>query len=261
MMGIGPRIVDKPLVLYGKGKLGRLAVEIFNELGIRTISIDKDDVDLHGRKNKEVSLVAVCIVSSPYTPIAESLKSQGYKDIVPVWDIIEAYPEVGLHNGWIAGEMWKDEVLNIKFVYETWDDEMSRLHYSIFLQWRVVRKEREEDVLDSLATIPPPLPSTLKDIRNRQKAIGIHELRLHLDFSNVIAIHVEGYELKTIKTNMRLFKRYRPTIIVACYHSRDGLWEIEKTLMDNLPDYRWTFRLQFYQGQGAYLQGYPKENL
>ena len=251
MIGMGPRKVDKPLMLYGKGNLGHLAEEIFEELGIPTHSIDKN-VDWYKIENKADYLVAVCIVSSPYTLIAESLKSQGYTDVVPVWDIIEGYPEVGLHNGWFAGEMWKDEVLNIKSVHETWDDEMSRLHYGTFIHWRIMRKERKGVVLDMLAS----LPSTLADIRRRQRVDTFADVPM-----KSISIHNEGCEMKTLEVNMPLFKKWRPQISVSVYHNRDGLWEIEKTLMDSLLDYRWTFRLRAWQGQAAYLHGYPRENL
>ena len=108
-----------------------------------------------------------------------------------------------------------------------------------------------------IAINSPSLPSTLADIRARQ-----HATLYTLDGSPLpesISIHTEGCELKTLEINMPLFQRYRPSIDVACYHSRDGLWAIEKYLMDNLPDYTWTFRLSAYQGQGAYIYGTPNE--
>jgi hypothetical protein len=76
-----------------------------------------------------------------------------------------------------------------------------------------------------------------------------------------ISIHNEGYELQTIQDSIEVFKKDKPRLEVACYHSRDGLWKIEKFLMDNLPDYTWTFRLTAYMGQGAYIYGCPKEEV
>ena len=43
---LAPVKVKKPLILYGKGKLGKLAVEIFEELKIPIYEImDKDDIE------------------------------------------------------------------------------------------------------------------------------------------------------------------------------------------------------------------------
>lgn len=66
---IGPRRVDnKPLVLYGAGKLGRLAGEIFNRLGILFMVIDKDTNSPYPVPGPDI-LVAVCVATSPYNEI------------------------------------------------------------------------------------------------------------------------------------------------------------------------------------------------
>jgi hypothetical protein len=243
---IGPRKVDKPLVIYGYGKLGHLAEEVFNELGI-PIAAKIDRTTWAGKLVKD-ALVAVCVATEPFEHIKESLQGLEFTDIVPVWDIIEAYPEVGLGNGWFAGENSMEDHIGIRAV--RFEDELSEQHYYWgHVQWR--RYRNETLVVPSGDNIS--LPSTLADIRARQRVV------IYDRPQEVVSIHAEGLEMDTLIANMGYLACYRPKIEVACYHSRDGLWKIEKYLMDNLKNYTWTFRLHTYQGQSAYIYGVPKE--
>jgi hypothetical protein len=251
-----PRKVDRPLVLYGKGNLGKLAKEIFYELGIRPAYV-MDKMCSFEALPKDV-LVAVCVATEPYYPIAKTLNEAGWEDVVPVWDIIEAYPEVGISNGWFAGKLTVKDKNRIRSLY--WDDASSCVFYNSFLEWRINRRESCITPINKNAY--KCLPSTLADIRARQKVLYINEgILVDLVMDRIVSIHCEGYELNTIRQNMHLFKKYRPKIEVACYHSRDGLWKIEKYLMDNLKDYEFTFRLHAYQGQAAYMYCKPKEKI
>ena len=246
---IGPRLVDKPLVLYGMGKLGMLAKEIFDELNIHSIMIDKN-CDLHHVKNPEDCLLAICVATEPYSQVITPLIASGWETIVPVWDIIEEYPEVGIRNGWFADSDIENEE---EYVSLHLDDEDSREHYYEFRSWHRCRIQSPTRLPISPSI---SLLSTLADIRNRQRVEMFVD-----DPMESISIHSEGCELKTIENGMPLFKKYRPKIDVTCYHSRDGLWKIEKYLIDNLPDYKWTFRLHAYMGQTAVMYGMPKERI
>jgi hypothetical protein len=242
---IGPRKVDRPLVLYGYGRLGHLAEEIFKELGIPIVGYwNKDCIPAR----VENLLVAICVATEPYEKVTAPLKAAGWEDTVPVWDIVEAYPEVGIRNGWFAGEMTHEDRENVSKVVLKFSDRVSVSHYYAFLDWR-----KYHDELDYVPAMDA-LPSTLANIRERQRVITFADLPMRN-----ISIHAEGAELKTLEVNMPLFQRYRPTLCCACYHSRDGLYLIEKTLMDNLPRYIWQFRLHAYMGQGAYIYGTPEE--
>lgn len=260
---IRSRLVDKPLILYGYGQLGHLAEEVFKKLGITPIFfVDKNIPEISltcfvSKEIKEHSLLAICIANEPYYSVIEPLIADGWKDVCSVYDIFEAYPECRIGNGWTTGLLWKDEVLQIKEVHEKWDDAISRSHYSAFLRWRIYRKESQSFIINTnhltLLTLLT-LPSTLADIEKRQRVMVFDDVPM-----KSISIHTEGYELETIEVNMRLLQKYKPNIDVACYHSRDGLWKIEKVLMNGLPDYCWMFRLHAYSGQAAYIYGIPKE--
>jgi len=258
---IQARKVDKPLSLYGYGVLGHLAEEIFNELGIPTdFILDAHRKDCPRPKdvlsiNKE-DLLAVCVTTEPFSGIAKDLSAQGFTDVVPVWDIIESYPEVGLHNGWFAGPFLEKECHECGRILDDFEDNTSRRHYIQHLDWRQYRRDQPLFLAESIGDT---LPSTLADIRQRQDSVKcIYYLN---DDPNNIMIHAEGKEFEHLEKMVPHYAKYRPKIQVACYHSRDGLWKIPKLLIDNLPDYRFTFRLHAYMGQGAYIYCIPNERI
>jgi len=245
-----PRRVDKHLFLYGYGKLGKLAEEIFNELDIPIAGIfDKDSITFGTSDN---TLVAVCVASEPYYPIEKKLKENGWDNVVPVYDIIEAYPEVGIRNGWFVGEGTKEDERGFIYVIERLNSFGSKMKYSAFVEWHDKREETEI----ILNTGKPCLDSTLAGIRDRQFVTSFYDAPM-----DKVEIHAEGYEIETIEGNMALFQKHRPKIEVAVYHSKDGLWKIQKTLMDNLKDYVFEFKVYAYMGQGAYLICTPEEKV
>lgn len=245
-----PRLVNRPLALYGKGKLGELAKEIFSELKIRPAYVMDEKCSFESLP-KDV-LLAICVATEPYSVVTAPLRRAGWDDIVPVYDIIEAYPEIGIHNGWDAGRLNKKELRMVQTF--NWEDGLSDNHFNTFLDWR---GDRRNSCPVKLRRIRKEcLPSTLADIRKRQRVETFDDVPMES-----ISIHNEGCELKTLEENMYLFQKYRPKIDVACYHSKDGLWKIQRFLMDNLLDYRFTFRLYAYMGQGAYIHCTPKERM
>jgi hypothetical protein len=250
---IKPREVDKPLVLYGDGKLSHLAQEIFAELKIPVREIiTHRDIQSTPSPVLPDALVAVCVAKDFYSKICHSLKIAGWYDIVPVWDIVEAYPEIGLHNGWMAPRLSTEEYCCSLSVSASLYDKVSQDHYGAHYHWRKNHNEHRMH--------PDPfhsaLPSTLADIRHRQRVDVYADTPMKR-----ISIHNEGCELMTIVQNLHLLVKYRPMIDVAVYHSRDGLWEIEKTLMDNLKDYRFEFRLHAFMGQAAIMYCTPNERI
>lgn len=243
------RRVDKPLVLYGMGKLGKLAAEIFDRLGIPYAMADKD----HPYKTGRDVLVAVCVATSPYHSIFLSLFERGFNDIQPVWDIIEAYPEVGIHNGW-RGE-WHPK---IDYISMALADERSRYDYMVFRQWKIERQEVEGFVPEPLQT--REFGSTLGEIYQRKSMI-FPTMIYHLEGTHHWSVHNEGLELEILWYHMKRIRKERTSLAVACYHSSDGLWRIPAFLMENLAGYEFKFRLHAYMGLAAYLYCTPEEKL
>lgn len=253
------RKVDKPLILYGAGKLGRLAMEVFGGLGIDYNAIDMFDIaEYMDWGDRENVLVAVCVTSTPFCFIKADLDLQrwGFKDIVPVYDIFNAYPECGITNGW--GTTVRDPgMLNV------FDDVESFVHHTTFWQWRYGHIERSILHFEPRYRIPeicavtnttfPEEGSTLADIEARRK---VEQIDGHQDY---IRIHAEGLELATLKANIDVLQRNRPILAVTCYHTHDGLTKIPKWLMTNLENYRHLFRCHAYMGQAAVMYCIPNE--
>lgn len=154
-----PRKVNKPLILYGAGNLGKMAKEYFSVIGIPVLCVVdhspeayEDDPDWVGievcstkkitLEKKKKSLLAICVVTESFSNVTLSLREEGWEDIVPFYDIAEAYIAYHpLSNGWHTGELNDEDLKNIKLVMSIWEDSVSLAHYIQFLAWRALREE------------------------------------------------------------------------------------------------------------------------
>jgi FkbM family methyltransferase len=157
--GCTSRKVDKPLILYGAGDLGKMAKEYFKRLGIPFLYVVDaspqryiDSVVWKGidiikpadvpPKHRKECLLVICIVNVPYSEICKPLKKQGWLDIVPFYDITEAYTDkIPLTNGWFAEEFSEEDIHEIEYVLSCWKDDISRAHHLQFIAWHKLRKE------------------------------------------------------------------------------------------------------------------------
>lgn len=155
----GPRSVDRPLALYGAGDLGRMAVEYFARLGVPLeFVVDANAANLRNDPSwsgvnllapDEVAheqrgnvLLAVCIVKLPYSDLARQLVAQGWRDVVPFYDIAEGFRgRHPLSNGWFAPPFTSLDIRHIGEALESWADDVSRAHHLQFIAWRRLRKE------------------------------------------------------------------------------------------------------------------------
>ena len=123
--------LEGPLVLYGKGNLGKLAKAYCKAVG--------QPVAAHisqGEYYSYDSTVAVCIVNEPYTPIEQSLRF--YKRVLPFYDLTEHFKDKHpLNNGWYA----TSSSPNTNIVSSQWSDDTSRAHHVQFIAWRKAREE------------------------------------------------------------------------------------------------------------------------
>ncbi|WP_227816942.1 FkbM family methyltransferase [Nitrogeniibacter aestuarii] len=152
-----PTLPGEALVLYGAGKLGHLAAELFNTLGrALAFCIDRqpppsgclktglpvrhpDEVPMDERARRPV---AVCVVTSPYEPIRDALAKAGWTHIVPVYDLLQAGgPDGVMNNGWFSGVLTPEDQHGIARVLDGWHDDLSRAAHLQSLAWRVQRAE------------------------------------------------------------------------------------------------------------------------
>ena len=157
--GFVPANADAPLALYGAGNLGRLARDFFKAVGrdcVMAIDLDADrlkadagwsgvpilrpdevtDTVKHGAR------LSLCVVTAPYVPLERSLSEQGFKDIVPFFDLAEGFRHLHpLSNGWFAPPLTSRDEAKTAAVLARWDDDISRAHHLQFLAWRRLRQE------------------------------------------------------------------------------------------------------------------------
>jgi FkbM family methyltransferase len=156
---VKPRLVDKPVMLYGAGNLGLMAKVYFDRIGIDIVGVvdanadnyrgypswqgisvfAPDDVTSERRRQM---LLAVCIATLPFTDLAEQLIESGWCDVVMFYDIAEAYLESHpLGNGWFSGPLDQQDRDQICHVLQRWPDDVSRAHHLQFLAYRCLRQD------------------------------------------------------------------------------------------------------------------------
>jgi len=153
---VGPQSVDRPLVLYGAGKLGHLAANLFRRLGVPvSYALDRSSgvgrlpgnilvkrPDEVRQADRDSHIVAVCIVNAPYEPIRADLSAMGWRHMFPVYDLLEAYADrLSMSNGWFAGRFSEEEANGISAVLSRWGDDWSRAAHLQFMAWRLHRME------------------------------------------------------------------------------------------------------------------------
>ena len=154
-----PREVDKPLVLYGAGNLGRMAKTYLDRLGVEYLYVVdakpqccRDDpfwggVDLVSPQSVAVEqrkqvLLAVCIATTPYCDLQALLSEDGWDDVVPFYDIAEACRDRHtLGNGWFVETLSGLDVERIEQVLARWGDDASRAHHLQFIAWHGLRED------------------------------------------------------------------------------------------------------------------------
>lgn len=158
-ISLNSRKINKPLVLYGAGNLGRMAKEYLDLIDLRFDAVIdknaqtiKNDAFWQGiaiytpqeapQNLKENGLIAISIVTTPYVHLQNQLGADGWVDICPFYDVAESYRDRHpLSNGWFANSFGAKDVVKIEEVLMTLADDVSRAHYLQFLAWRRMREE------------------------------------------------------------------------------------------------------------------------
>ena len=154
---VPPAWTARPLVLYGAGKLGTMSAQILAGLGLPVAyAIDRHppaDGLLDARipvhhpdavppAERASHALAICVVTGAYTPIRDALRSDGWQDIHPVYDLIAAHSaRCGMNNGWSAGTLDEADRAGIAQVLAGWHDDASRAAHLQCLAWRTLREE------------------------------------------------------------------------------------------------------------------------
>lgn len=148
-----------PLAIYGAGTFGRMALDFLRDVGVEPVLVVDARADrIRGGdawqgiellaphevpdQIKAETLLAVSIVTAPVTPIMEELQGQGWRRVVPFYDVAESFrPAHPLSNGWFAEPLTPDDMVEIAGCLDAWADDLSRAHHLSFLAWRLARQE------------------------------------------------------------------------------------------------------------------------
>ncbi len=224
------RRVDKPLILYGAGSLGKMAKGYFEKLGIPFLYVvdanpgryvrdeiwngipilKPDDVQLEHRTK---CMLAICIATEPFGSITDPLIQKGWLDIVHFYDIAEAYNDLyPLGNGWFTGEINEVDLKEIKYVLDHWADDFSRAHHLQFIAWHRLRKELVFDGAPVTAGSRYFIPEILSILNEKEVFVdgGAHHGEVSLRFMNVVnkefakvyAIEPDKYSITVLRTKL-----------------------------------------------------------
>lgn len=225
-----PRKVDKALILYGAGNLGEMAKDLFGRLGIPFLYVVDANADRyagsttwHGisvvkpadvpEEQRAGCLLAICIATAPYTNIAAPLIKMGWQDIVPFYDITEAYiDKCPLSNGWFTGTLSPDDLEGIEYVLDNWADDISRAHHLQFLAWHGLRKELVFDGAPVTTDDRFFIPQVLSSLHEKEIFLdgGAHHgevslrflNKVHHKFKKLYAFEPDKHNVKVLRTKL-----------------------------------------------------------
>lgn len=221
------RQVNKPLILYGAGDLGKMAKEYFKRLRIPFLYVvDANAKQYSGstawsgisvlrpedipQKDRERCVLVICIATVSYTQVMGSLIKQGWKDIVPFYDITEAYVQQDpLSNGWFSGPFDDDDREGTKYALDHWADDISRAHYLQFIAWHKLRREIVFDGAPVTIKDRFFIPEIISLLDEKEFFLdgGAHHgevsLRfmdtVHQRFSSICAVEPDKYNVKVLR--------------------------------------------------------------
>lgn len=225
-----PRKVNKPLVIYGAGDLGKMAKEFFKMLGIPFLYVVDANPERHRgtstwngipilkptdvpQEHRAEYLLVICIATASYTDIADPIIKQGWKDVVPFYDITEAYIDrYPLSNGWFTGDLSADDMRGTEYVLDHWADDISRAHHLQFIAWHSLRQEWAFD--GALVTTSDRffIPEILSALHEKEVFLdgGAHHGKVSLRFMNTVhhkfakvyAIEPDKHNVKVLHTKL-----------------------------------------------------------
>ncbi len=255
-------------LLYGKGNMGKLAVEILNRLRIPYIQGDKESVPRFSEEERKGINVVVCVATSSFTDIKKKLDAMGFDSVIHFYRFIRDFPQVRLDNGWMIP---KTIMKPAPILFEGID----KKHWDSFIYFRVsgddygMRPTNDRFYIPEIAKIFPLDKRGFLDVRMYPEHHGstladiYRRKRVHYYYKKVeyVIIHAEGLELQTLWYNLPYFKQTRPVIAVTVYHSQDGLFAIPELMKKELENYYFHFRCHAFYGQAAVLYAIPYEKM
>jgi FkbM family methyltransferase len=152
-----PIAVTEPVVLYGAGRLGKMALALLSKVGIEVAYfIDRNAESLAdsffvpvltpNEAAKKLPLgtpIFDCVFKDRVHLAADMLRPLGFTRFYTVNDLFFSIPDLHYGNGWQSGVLSDEDKRNICAVFDTLADEESRHAYLNNLRWRIAREPAE----------------------------------------------------------------------------------------------------------------------
>jgi len=224
------RKVNKPLILYGAGNLGEMAKAFFDRLGIPFLYVVDRNPDRYvgsktwegisilkpenvPQEHRTACLLTICIATLSYMSISNQLIQQGWRDIVPFYDIAEAYKDCHpLGNGWFTGALNVNDMEETEYALTYWADDISRAHYLQFIAWHRLRKELTFDGAPITTDDRFLIPQIVSCLHEHEVFVdgGAHHgevsLRfmdtVHHKFKKLYAIEPDKHNIKVLRSKL-----------------------------------------------------------
>ncbi len=149
-------LIDKEVILYGAGSMGRMALDLMRSAGIEpSLFVDQTargkiggievlPLNSISASQKQNSLFIICVVTVPLESIELILRKSKCANIIHFYDYSELFFPNLIGNGWKKGILTADEsgVISqiIKFLYH---DEQSTVDFLRYLWWRLRRVDMQ----------------------------------------------------------------------------------------------------------------------
>lgn len=155
--------INREIIIYGAGNLGKLSVTILKNIGIKPkyiLDINEkikgtyiEDIEVISPNELEIDdrtncLTLISIVKIPFNNIKKYLEGLGYKNIFQFYDVANLVEQSGINNGWIFDDISEDSKRKIIDVYNGLDDIESKKLYLQWLYWRICRNEIKFEGID-----------------------------------------------------------------------------------------------------------------
>lgn len=234
---LAPVQIDRPIIIYGGGSLGKMAQDFFSYLKIPflyTVDVNapRKKLDQNGptanlihplnvkKEDKENYLLVICIVNAPQMEIKERLTKEGWKHVEFFYDISQKYVhKYPLNNGWFLEKLTPKDKNNIKKVFSNLGDNISKAHYTQFLAWR---KNRCELAFDKAPINIPNrffIPEVVNHLTSEETFVdcGAHYGSVsqkfahitHNKYRQIFAIEPDIFNLKTLRNNLKGLQRLK----------------------------------------------------
>jgi FkbM family methyltransferase len=151
-------LIDKELILYGAGSMGRMALDLMRSAGIEpSLFVDQSAKGSIGGvevlplnslspSQKQNALFVICVVTVPLESIALNLRNCKCMNVIHFYDYSEIFFPDLMGNGWKKEKLLPNEIDVISRTIQSLDhDEQSSADYLRYLWWRLRRVDMQYD--------------------------------------------------------------------------------------------------------------------